>query len=52
MGFWFLLIVGMMAAGIGMSWLFAGRYTTSTTTFLFAILMILLAIVIKRDRKA
>jgi hypothetical protein len=52
MGFWLLLVLGMIAAGIGLSWLFDGRYNASTSTILLAILLVLLAIVIKRDKKA
>jgi hypothetical protein len=51
MAYWLLLVLGMVAAGIGLGWLFDGIYAGSTACFVLAILLVLLAIVTDRKRK-
>lgn len=50
MGFWFLLILGMIAFGVGLNWMFTGNYIASTPAFLVAIVLVLLAMAIRKGR--
>ena len=49
-GYWFLLLLGMIAFGGALANLFASNYVASTPFFLLAIVLILLAIAIKKGK--
>jgi membrane protein YdbS with pleckstrin-like domain len=50
--FWFLLILGMIALGIGLSFALQGNWPAAGAMFLLALVLVVLVIATKKDGKA
>lgn len=50
MGYWIVVVLAMLATGIGLGMLFTGKYEAATASFMLAIVLILLAIIIPKGK--
>ena len=48
--YWLLLVLGMIALGIGLAMAFTGSWVAASTMILLAILLVLLALVTKGNK--